>query len=140
MFVGEGVVREAPSYSIPRYIWGANHAKAALAPILKDREIECFVIVHLGGDLENLQFTCHHGSATDVLSPTRKIIADAAELGTRGLLLAHNHPSGLLTPSDGDLRTTRRLASACEALDVTLVDHLIYGNGSWLSFREKGYL
>ena len=140
MFFGEDSVAGDVSYSIPRYIRGLKAAKQALKPILQSRELECFVIVHLSDDLENLQFTCHRGSPDHVLSPTRKIITDAADLGTRGLLLAHNHPSGDPTPSDSDLRVTRRLARACEALDVSVVDHLIYGKDEWFSFRNKGYL
>jgi DNA repair protein RadC len=140
MYVGKAIITDTPSYSMPRYIRGVAEAKVVLSSALNDRENECFIIVHLSDELENLQFTCHRGSASAVLSPTRKIIADVAELGTRGLLLAHNHPSGDPTPSDSDLRVTKRLASACEALDVSIVDHLIYGQGDWFSFREKGYL
>lgn len=140
MYTGKEPIEKALSHSIPSHIRSPTEAKAALTPVLSGREIECFIIIHLSDQLENLQFTCHRGSGTDVLSPARKIITDAAELGTKGLLLAHNHPSGLVEPSQSDLIATRRLVSACEALDVTIVDHLIYGRDEWFSFREKGYL
>lgn len=140
MYVGTGPLDDGLLHSIPRHIRGAKEAKRALEPLLKDREYECFIVVHLSHEMETLQFACHRGSPTEVLAPTKKIINDAAELGTRALILAHNHPSGSLTASDSDYRTTRRLVSACEALDVAVIDHLIYGAGDWLSFRESGYL
>ena len=58
--------------------------------------------------------------------PLRTIIADAAEHGSAGIVLAHNHPSGDARPSNSDCRATRRLATAAEALDCTVLDHLVF--------------
>ena len=58
--------------------------------------------------------------------PLRQIIVDAAEHGSAGIVLAHNHPSGDATPSDSDCRATRRLATAAEALDCAVLDHLVF--------------
>jgi DNA repair protein RadC len=70
----------------------------------------------------------------------RQIIADAAVHGSAGLVLAHNHPSGDSTPSDPDCRSTRRLAAAAQALDCTVLDHLIFAGGQCTSFRRIGLL
>ena len=73
--------------------------------------------------------------------PVRKIIADAARLGSAGLLLAHNHPSGDPRPSTEDCRATRSLARAAEAIDLAVVDHLVFaGRGQCQSFRGMGLL
>ena len=72
--------------------------------------------------------------------PLRNIIADAAEHGSAGLVLAHNHPSGDPRPSDADCRATRRLAAAAEALDCTLLDHLVFAGDECTSFRRMGLL
>ena len=73
--------------------------------------------------------------------PVRKIIADAARLGSAGLLLAHNHPSGDPRPSAADCQATRSLACAAEAIDLTVVDHLVFAErGQCHSFRRMGLL
>jgi DNA repair protein RadC len=72
--------------------------------------------------------------------PVRKIIADAARFGSAGVLLAHNHPSGDSTPSAADCRATRTLARAAEAIDLTVVDHLIFAPRQCHSLRRMGLL
>lgn len=72
--------------------------------------------------------------------PLRDIIVDAAVHGSTAILLAHNHPSGDASPSDSDLRATRRLASLAEALDCKLLDHLVFAGDKCTSLRRLGYL
>jgi len=55
-------------------------------------------------------------------------------------VIAHNHPSGDARPSDSDRRATRRLASAAEAIDCALLDHLVFGGDDCTSFRRIGLL
>ncbi len=55
-------------------------------------------------------------------------------------MLAHNHPSGDPTPSSGDKRATGQLAAAAEALDCTVLDHLVFGGDECTSFRQMGLL
>ena len=57
--------------------------------------------------------------------------------GAAGLLLYHNHPSGLLEPSRDDLELTRRLVKAGDVLGVAVHDHVIVGCGRWLSLRRS---
>jgi DNA repair protein RadC len=70
----------------------------------------------------------------------RQIIIDASHHGSAGIVLAHNHPSGDARPSDSDCRATRRLASAAEALDCTVLDHLVFAGKDCTSLRQLGYL
>ena len=70
----------------------------------------------------------------------REVVKRALELHAAGLILVHNHPSGDPTPSRDDLEMTRQIEEAAAALGVTVRDHLIIGNGRWLSFREAGLL
>lgn len=70
----------------------------------------------------------------------RDIIVDAAMHGSTALLLAHNHPSGDERPSPSDLQATRRLATAAEALECKLLDHLIFAGEKCTSMRRLGYL
>lgn len=58
-------------------------------------------------------------------------------LNSAYLIVAHNHPSGDPTPSAEDIETTRLMVQAGELLQVEVLDHLIVGQGRWLSMREK---
>jgi DNA repair protein RadC len=58
----------------------------------------------------------------------------------RGIVLAHNHPSGDSRPSESDCRATRRLASAVEALDCAILDHLVFAGPECASLRKLGLL
>jgi DNA repair protein RadC len=63
------------------------------------------------------------------------ILANAA-----AVILTHNHPSGDPTPSTDDCHLTRRLADAGEILGVQVLDHIVVGDGQYVSFRETGRL
>ena len=70
----------------------------------------------------------------------REIAKRALELNASALILVHNHPSGDPTPSQSDIDMTERIHATCDALGVTLHDHLIIGKSRELSFRAEGYL
>ena len=73
--------------------------------------------------------------------PVRQIVADAARFGSAGVVLAHNHPSGDPTPSAADCKATRTLARAAEAIDLAVVDHIVFApRGECRSFRRLGLL
>lgn len=70
----------------------------------------------------------------------REIMKRSLEVGATALILAHNHPSGDPQPSDEDIRVTRMIAAAGEALDIKLHDHVIVARSGWISLRAAGYL
>lgn len=70
----------------------------------------------------------------------REIMRRSLEVGATALILAHNHPSGDPQPSDEDIRVTRMIAAAGEALDIKLHDHVIVARSGWISLRAAGYL
>lgn len=70
----------------------------------------------------------------------RALFGDALRLGAAGLILAHNHPSGHCRPSGCDIAATRRLRDVAMALDITLVDHLIFTTDAVYSMRAGGLL
>lgn len=55
------------------------------------------------------------------------------------IIIAHNHPSGNLTPSNEDISTTRAIVAAGKLLDILVEDHLIIGGGRWVSIREQQF-
>ncbi len=70
----------------------------------------------------------------------REVAKRALELNASALIIAHNHPSGDPTPSPADIHMTREIADAARAVAVTLHDHVVVGNGAWISFRREGLL
>jgi DNA repair protein RadC len=70
----------------------------------------------------------------------REVSKRALELHATALILVHNHPSGDPTPSHDDIVMTQQIRAAVEALSVVLHDHIVIGNGRWISFRKEGLL
>ncbi len=67
----------------------------------------------------------------------REVVKFALENCASGVILIHNHPSGVCDPSSADLEITRTLSSALATVDVKLLDHLIVSRTDYLSFVEK---
>ena len=69
----------------------------------------------------------HHsiGATTGVAVDVRLLLVAAIKANAVSIIIAHNHPSGNLSPSQNDLQLTRKLAKACKLLEVRLLDHLI---------------
>ncbi|KEJ90698.1 RadC family protein [Sulfitobacter donghicola] len=105
------------------------------------RETEQFRVLYLDrknvliGDEEQAKGTVDH-----VPVYPREVAKRALELNASALILVHNHPSGDPTPSQSDIDMTNRVNAACDALGITLHDHLIIGKSQELSFRSEGYL
>jgi DNA repair protein RadC len=70
----------------------------------------------------------------------RELFADALRVDAAGIILAHNHPSGQCRPSEGDIIATRRLQEIGRALDIALIDHLIFTPEAVYSMRAGGFL
>lgn len=81
-----------------------------------------------------------HGSITRVAVYPREIVRRAMALNAAGLIVAHNHPSGAVTPSPSDRRLTRTLKDALALIDVQLLDHLVITSNEVCSFARKGLL
>jgi len=76
------------------------------------------------------------GTATETLAPPREIFREVIRQGATRLIVAHNHPSGNLEPSNEDIELTRRLLVGAQVLSIPLLDHLILGDGNYQSLRE----
>ncbi len=105
------------------------------------RETEQFRVLFL--DRKNVLIADEaqgHGTVDHVPVYPREIAKRALELNASALILVHNHPSGDPTPSQSDIDMTAQVAKACDALGLSLHDHLIIGKSRELSFRSEGYL
>lgn len=77
------------------------------------------------------------GTATETLAHPRDIFRAVIRHGATRVVVAHNHPSGSVEPSAEDLALTRQLLSGSDILGIPLLDHLILGNGNFVSLRQK---
>jgi len=70
----------------------------------------------------------------------REIVQRALEIGACALILAHNHPSGDVTPSKADIEMTRAIVEACTPLGIVIHDHIVIGRDEIASFKGLGLL
>jgi len=80
------------------------------------------------------------GVTIGVETGTRKIVEAVLKCGAAGVVLTHNHPSGLLFPSEEDLKATQLIKSLLETIDVRLLDHVIVSGDEYMSMFQWGYM
>ncbi len=80
------------------------------------------------------------GTVNASLISPREIFLEALEVRAVNFVLVHNHPSGDPTPSRDDVKVTEQIRCAGELLGIQLLDHVIIGDHSYISLREKGIL
>ncbi|MGH2646932.1 MAG: JAB domain-containing protein [Ginsengibacter sp.] len=80
------------------------------------------------------------GGMTGTVVDPKLIFVAAIKSGACGLVLVHNHPSGNLKPSRQDEQLTIKIKEGAKLLDITLLDHLIISNESYLSMADEGII
>ncbi|WP_278035902.1 JAB domain-containing protein [Flavobacterium nitratireducens] len=78
------------------------------------------------------------GGMTGTIIDVRMIFTTALKSLATGIIIAHNHPSGTLTPSEADKSITRKIKEAGQFLDIKVLDHLIITDESYFSFVDEG--
>jgi len=102
---------------------------------------EVFAVIFLDTHLRLLRLErMFSGTLSQATVYPREVARRALELGASGVILAHNHPSGVAEPSLADRRLTERLQATLGLIDVRVIDHLIVGAGEPFSFAESGLL
>jgi len=67
-----------------------------------------------------------------------ELFKEAVRKNASAIIVVHNHPSGDPTPSPDDVAVTRAIIQAGKLLDIDVLDHLVIGEGNWISLKEKG--
>lgn len=103
--------------------------------------VEEFRIIFLNSKLyvigEEIQ---QRGTVDQVAIHPREVIKSAMMHGVSAMILVHNHPSGIVTPSKADMEITKRIKEAAEAVSIRLFDHLIISKSSVYSFHNQGFV
>lgn len=119
---------------------GTGGAREFFEPIFASRNQELLLVAFCNNELRLLGLLGFPGSATEVELSVFGIMRSAICAKSSGIVIAHNHPSGDTSPSDADRAITRKLCLLADALDITVLDHLIFHEGRSNSFREMGLL
>jgi len=108
---------------------------------LMEETKEMFITLHLDGknkiicmDLVSI------GSLNQSIVHPRHVFSTACLSNAAAIILIHQHPTGDPTPSSEDIAITRRLKEAGEIMGIKILDHIIVGDGEYLSFVERGLL
>lgn len=80
----------------------------------------------------------YKGSVNSSQVRVGELFKDAIRANASAMIVAHNHPSGDPTPSPDDVAVTRAIVQAGKLLDVDVLDHIVIGQGRWVSLKEKG--
>lgn len=80
------------------------------------------------------------GTVTRAAVYPRKIIRKTLELNASAIILAHNHPSGEIEPSKQDIELTNSINKVCQPMDIRLLDHLIIGSNTYMSFTRENLI
>jgi DNA repair protein RadC len=80
------------------------------------------------------------GSLNSSIVHPREVFSEAIKCGCNSIIFVHNHPSGDPTPSTEDIQTTQRLDSAGNILGIKVLDHIVIGDGKYVSFKDKGLI
>ncbi len=108
---------------------------------LRDRPYEVFCCLYLDNRHRLIVFEeLFRGTIDRAGVHPREVLRQTLTHNAAAVIFAHNHPSGVLEPSQADELITRRLKEALALVDVRVLDHFIIGEGSCFSFAEHGLL
>ncbi|WP_419393169.1 RadC family protein [Cytobacillus praedii] len=108
---------------------------------LADKDREHFIVASLDTKNQPVSINvCHIGSLNASIVHPREVMKSAILSNAASIIVGHNHPSGLPEPSKEDIEVTRRLAEAGKIIGIDVLDHIIVGDESFISLKEKGYI
>jgi len=113
----------------------------SFAPRLSGLKLERFYVVLLDGKHRVLEeVLVSQGTLTSSLVHPREVFAPAIRHSAAAVVFIHNHPSGDPSPSADDLEVTRRLCDVGDLVGIRVLDHVVIGDGSFVSFADRGLM
>jgi DNA repair protein RadC len=124
---------EQPAITRPEDVYALLHHQ------LRDEKQEHVILLLLNTKNRVIQqSTLTKGTLDASLLHPREVFREAIRHSASSIILAHNHPSGDPTPSSEDIQMTNRLHQAGQLLGIDLLDHVILGDGRWVSLKAQG--
>lgn len=118
-------------YEFLRKVWDED--------LIEYQEQFCLLLLSRFNFITAFHFVSTGGTAGTVVDP-KMVFQSALLCNASSIILAHNHPSGNLSPSDQDKRLTERLIRIARDLDMPILDHMILTKDSYFSFADQGIL
>lgn len=119
----------------------SQDAYQQLYPLLSDLDHEQFYVLLLNRSNTILAVKrISQGGVSGTVADSKIIFSAALDALASGIILAHNHPSGNLAPSQADRSLTKRFVDAGKLLDVAILDHIIIAGQDYYSFADEGQL
>ncbi len=103
---------------------------------LDQEHLRC-VCLDMKGRVQKIH-TVYVGSLNSSMVRIGEVFKEAIRLNSASIIVVHNHPSGDPTPSPEDVQVTEQMVAAGQLLDVEMLDHLVIGQGRYVSLRERG--
>lgn len=133
--------RRAQEYKSKTKISSSNDVFELLHSELSDLNTEEFWIVLLNRANKVIKsYRISSGGISGTVADSRVIFKAAIDNLASAIILAHNHPSGNLKPSQADLNLTKKLSESGNILDIPVLDHIIIAENSYFSFADEGLL
>ncbi len=108
---------------------------------LRHQEKENVLLLLLDNKLQLIEeYKISLGTVNASLLSVRDVFIEALRCRASRIMLLHNHPSGDPSPSAQDIAISGKIKEAGELMDITLIDHIILGDGRYVSLKEKGLL
>lgn len=122
-------------------IKSSNDAYQLLSPMMGDLPHEEFWIVMLNRANKIItRYNVSKGGLTGTVIDVRLILKKALEVYAASMIISHNHPSGNLSPSDADIKITKKIKEAGQIMDIPVLDHIIVTDNGYFSFADEGLL
>ena len=133
-----------PGLKSSKLINSSQDAFEILAELFPEETIclqEQFVVLYVNRANKVIgSYQLSKGGLTGTVADVRLILSVALKTLASGLILAHNHPSGNLRPSEADKQITNKIKQAAKLLDIELIDHIIISSEGYYSFMDEGIL
>ena len=134
-----GARRQAADVVVKDKLVTSRDAFELLKPVLSGLPHEEFWVIYLNRSSKILaKEQISQGGIVGTVADTRIIFKKALETLATSIILAHNHPSGTLSPSKADIALTQKLKQGGELIDVQVLDHIIIGENGYYSFADEG--
>ncbi len=119
----------------------SRHVFEQFGPRMRDLRFEQFVTLLLDGKHRLMrELLVSQGTLTSSPVHPREVFGPAMRHGAAALVLVHNHPSGDPSPSADDIEITRRLNDVGDLVGIRILDHIVIGDGAYVSFADRGLL
>ena len=103
------------------------------------QEVFKIILLDIKNQIISIPLISKGGLSSSIVHP-REVFKEAIKHSSAAMILIHNHPSGIPDPSKDDINITKKLINAGQIVGIDVLDHIIIGDGIFVSMKEKGFI